>query len=211
MSSELAEDAELADFLDEYDGIHSVTLNELESMHHEENLTHKDLAERFNTSITEIARRLSRLKQPRLCDCCRSEMSGVDGSKLQFCSSPCRELYETGTVKCPDCNEDIHTIGRWKAHTHEEMPDHVLEQVRHIHNHDRVSWKKQRTEALHRANGQCEVCGSGDNIQVHHIIPRKFFNSREKHAMENLAVLCNGCHSEYEHKSLRELFQEIIS
>lgn len=210
MTSEMAKYAKLGDFLNEYDGIHSVTLAELKSMHYEENLTHMDLAERFNASITEVARRLSKLNRPRLCDCCRSEMVGGDGSKLQFCSSACQELYETGTTRCPDCGEEIHTIGRWKAHTHEEMPDYVLEQAQHIHNHDRVSWEKQRTAALHRADGQCEVCGRDGDIHVHHIIPRKFFNSDAKHALENLAVLCSGCHSKYERESLRELLQQII-
>jgi len=210
MTSELAGGAKLADFLDDYDGIHSVTLDKLESMHLDENLTHEDLAERFNTSITEVARRLSRLNQPRLCDCCRCEMSGVNGSKLNFCSSACQELYETGTVDCPDCGKEIHTIGRFKAHTHEQMPDSVLKQVRNIQYHDRVSWRKQRTEALHRAGGECEVCGVEEDLHVHHVIPRKFFESEEKHAMENLVVLCNACHNQYERKGMRTLFQEII-
>ena len=209
MNVESVEDVSLADFLDEYDGIHSVTLDELESMHYEKNLTHEDLAERFDTAVAEVARRLSNLKQPRLCDCCRGEI-GVDESKLQFCSSACQELSKTGTVECPDCGEEIHTVGRWKAHTHEEMPDYVLEQVTNINNHDRVSWKKQRTEALHRAGGECEVCGAGDDIEVHHIVPRRFFDSQAMHAMENLVVLCRSCHSEHERKSLRELFKKVI-
>lgn len=50
---------------------------------------------------------------------------------------------------------------------------------------------KLRDEVLERDNQACVSCGSEDDLEVHHIIPR---DQGGKNAKENLATLCVGCH-----------------
>lgn len=51
--------------------------------------------------------------------------------------------------------------------------------------------KVQRKSILSRDGQECLKCGSEDNLEVHHIIPR---SSGGNHAAENLATLCKDCH-----------------
>ena len=71
--------------------------------------------------------------------------------------------------------------------------------------------------ALERAGHRCELCGSRDNLQVHHIEPLEPYERRsvnEKNRQENLMVLCRACHikihSEERHKRKMEQERETI-
>lgn len=64
-------------------------------------------------------------------------------------------------------------------------------------------WQKKRLERLQLAGWECENCGSSDDtLHVHHL---RYFKGRSPWEYENdeLAVLCEGCHTrEHEAKDL---------
>jgi len=46
---------------------------------------------------------------------------------------------------------------------------------------------------------RCRICGSKSNLEVHHIIPVKYFHNKElAHLPENLITLCRSCHTRVE-------------
>lgn len=57
-------------------------------------------------------------------------------------------------------------------------------------------WKEQRRRALDRDHHQCCKCGTVKKLNVHHIIPYRYYNS---HALNNLVTLCRSCHSKAEY------------
>ena len=48
-----------------------------------------------------------------------------------------------------------------------------------------------RAAVLERDGHQCVTCGSGDDLTLHHVIPRK---DGGKNAADNLVTLCVDCH-----------------
>ena len=54
-------------------------------------------------------------------------------------------------------------------------------------------WKKKRREINDLYGGKCAVCGSTDNVQVHHIIPLSVLPEL-KLDDNNLVLLCSTCH-----------------
>jgi 5-methylcytosine-specific restriction endonuclease McrA len=68
-------------------------------------------------------------------------------------------------------------------------PHHTPEYVDYIHS-DR--WREFRRKAIRNALGRCERCGSGVNLQVHHLHYRSL--GRERFA--DVAVVCAPCHLE---------------
>lgn len=71
------------------------------------------------------------------------------------------------------------------------------------------TWNKQRRAARERDEYECAACGMtegehldeyGWQLEVHHIVPfRKFDDSGEANALENLVTLCREHHRKYEH------------
>src|SRR6266566_7066162 len=51
-------------------------------------------------------------------------------------------------------------------------------------------------EVLERDKYQCQKCGRGEDLELHHIIPVAVY---EMDIIENLITLCRPCHSEWEH------------
>jgi len=49
-----------------------------------------------------------------------------------------------------------------------------------------------RLRVLHRDGWRCQICGSMQNIQVHHQV---FRSHGGKHLEENLICLCAACHA----------------
>ena len=60
-------------------------------------------------------------------------------------------------------------------------------------------WRKAR-DAFVQKNPRCEVCGTKDELNVHHIVPFHIDNSLELEE-SNLITLCNknGCHFAFGH------------
>jgi 5-methylcytosine-specific restriction endonuclease McrA len=52
------------------------------------------------------------------------------------------------------------------------------------------NWEK----AMERDNNTCQICGETSGIQVHHIDGNGTTNTIVNHALDNLIVLCAGCH-----------------
>ena len=56
-------------------------------------------------------------------------------------------------------------------------------------------WRKKRRDAIRHYGEKCNRCGGTDGIQVHH----RSYKRRGEERMEDLEVLCEGCH-ENEHE-----------
>jgi len=63
---------------------------------------------------------------------------------------------------------------------------------------DTTLFKEVRIKALERANNKCEICGSEERLEVHHINPVKR-SPLEEFDIENLIVLCHEHHIQYGH------------
>jgi len=62
-------------------------------------------------------------------------------------------------------------------------------------------YKVMRKFTVERDDGKCRLCGDDNNIQVHHITPRKNIETvQQKHRLSNLITLCASCHSTHEGK-----------
>lgn len=61
-------------------------------------------------------------------------------------------------------------------------------------------WPHIRAEAIRRAKGRCQRCGTGlkkGRCEVHHKIPpRNFRHTRAANVLDNLEVLCKRCHGQ---------------
>lgn len=51
-------------------------------------------------------------------------------------------------------------------------------------------WQHKRLDAIDRAKGVCERCGSRENLSVHH----KTYERRGEELPEDLITLCQDCH-----------------
>lgn len=51
-------------------------------------------------------------------------------------------------------------------------------------------WKKKRDKFKELKGGKCEVCGSTENLHVHHLN----YDCLGKETINDLACLCKGCH-----------------
>ena len=197
--------------LDRYSGIHSTSLAELERLHHDRGLSLRELGERLNTDPAAISARLGKADIERYCGACGDAMSGVR-KDVNYCSEQCRKVDNGDAVVCPDCGEKIRAVGRWVHHRDRAGQDsEILEKTSQYDESADVSWRAQRQAALHNAAGECEICGSTDGLDVHHLIKRRYFESEDRsHALENLAVLCRGCHSIHENSGARTVLEAVV-
>ena len=60
-------------------------------------------------------------------------------------------------------------------------------------NYNHPEWRKKRKLVLDDRKNQCEICGSSQNLQVHHT---KYIRGRRlwQYANDELKVLCASCH-----------------
>ena len=66
-------------------------------------------------------------------------------------------------------------------------------------------WYKKRKIILARDNHKCVLCGSTDNLQVHHM---KYFKNRYawEYANSTLVTLCRECHQKVHSDKNNELY-----
>ena len=57
---------------------------------------------------------------------------------------------------------------------------------------DSESYRQLHREVLHRDGWRCQMCGSMQNLQVHHQQLRSHSGSDQE---QNLVTLCHGCHN----------------
>jgi hypothetical protein len=56
---------------------------------------------------------------------------------------------------------------------------------------DEADYRNLRDEVLERDGHRCTHCGTNENLDVHHIVPR---HNGGKDTLENLTTLCEQCH-----------------
>lgn len=61
----------------------------------------------------------------------------------------------------------------------------------------KYNWKFQSVahELLHQ-EGKCQVCGSKQNLEVHHIVKGKVYDKSYTNP-SNIIVICRDCHTQY--------------
>ena len=63
-------------------------------------------------------------------------------------------------------------------------------------------WKEVRANAIKWANGECQFCGSCENLHVHHKRYERFGNELP----DDLLVLCKPCHMRYHYDATVQPF-----
>lgn len=61
-------------------------------------------------------------------------------------------------------------------------------------------WKYRKTQALKRAGYRCSLCGTGKNLEVHHITYKNLFNEND----DDLLAVCKNCHNKIHEKDLEK-------
>ena len=61
-------------------------------------------------------------------------------------------------------------------------------------------WREKRMQRLRLDGFQCQKCGTGKNLRVHHITYENFGHE----PMEDLITLCDNCHSKVHEKDLQD-------
>lgn len=108
----------------------------------------------------------------------------VERAEVNFCSQECRIEYTTTEVMAPGEDHPLYINGEG----HDYGPN----------------WGEIREAAIERDGGRCQGCGITReqyhlDLDVHHIIPFRKFDSREEaNKLSNLVALCRTCHREYE-------------
>ena len=67
---------------------------------------------------------------------------------------------------------------------------------RYLHSED---WKWKKAKALKRAEYRCSLCGTGKNLEVHHITYKNLFNEDD----DDLLAVCENCHKKIHDKDLQ--------
>lgn len=141
------------------------------------------------------------------CRHCGEVFSAPPSSQQKYCSRVCLSAAKSTTRTCATCRSEF------------RVPRSVLSDrtnssarfcsrpcyERHLCRTPRIRgrgsrWKAIRREALRRTPF-CAMCGSGQNLQVHHIIP---FRLTRDNSQTNLIPLCRACH-----KRVEAVFQDL--
>ena len=151
-----------------------------------------------------------------------------------FCSMKCKAKHQSenwtkedhpnwsgglATVECKNCGEEYEEkkcrVERTSYCSKECLDEHRRETdiVRGENNHRwkggypgyyGANWQRQRKKALDRDDYTCQVCGSKDNLHVHHVHKiLDFENPEDANYLLNLVTLCATCHNEWEGIPLR--------
>lgn len=147
-----------------------------------------------------------------------------------FCSKECHATYRIGekrkpraTKICLICKEEFKTLpsrehkkyckkcdGRHyeKAYTRVKGENHSWYTIGTIEKKYGRNWKEQAQKARRRDKHTCQVCKckrtkDGRKLSVHHITPRRNFETLEEletkgNALINLITLCQSCHAKVE-------------
>lgn len=155
----------------------------------------------------------------------------VERTENNFCSHDCyadwlsgqtgtdNKNFEGAVVACDQCGEDVE-VSAWELEEFErnfcskdcyslwQSENQIGEANYNWKGGVRIyyggSWERQREKALERDGHQCQACGGGERLHVHHITPfAKFDDHEEANALKNLVVLCASCHRRWEGVPLR--------
>ena len=62
-----------------------------------------------------------------------------------------------------------------------------------------IEWQELRTQALARANNQCECCHSTERLEAHHT-SYLHLGEADSNELNDLAILCRNCHQALHNK-----------
>ncbi len=68
-------------------------------------------------------------------------------------------------------------------------------------------WKERKTACLARDRYTCQLCGSPNNLHVHHVWPVSYSSN---HTLQNLITLCRPCHMKQGYWDHRDLVKHNI-
>ena len=137
-----------------------------------------------NFSIDEDKRDLSEIREKvfekhgRFCNMCGSEQNLQMHHIIPIRNGGTNEL-ENLIPLCKNCHQDIHYLGQ-----------------NQMTSDDKKGWFKVREKVFEKYGRYCSMCGSEQNVQVHHKIPIRDGGTNE---LENLIPLCRDCHQEIHH------------
>lgn len=156
------------------------------------------------TAVDPIpAPRKGLLESQCFCDNCKISFYRVKSAqkKQNFCSVKCRGEFVKIDRTCKTCGKLFKSYksalnGKTNASGNFcSRPCYETHLCRTERTTGRGSqWKRQRDLAVKRVPF-CGRCGTGNNLQVHHIIP---FRLTKNNSQENLIPLCVKCHKEIE-------------
>ncbi len=149
-----------------------------------------------------------------------------------FCSKECHAKYRIGEKRkqrivkvCLICKKEFKVLPSRKdkkyckkcdgrhyeqAYTHKRIrgENHSWYTIGTTEKTYGRNWKEQAQKARKRDKHTCQVCGckrtkDGRRLSVHHIIPRRAFNTLEEletkgNVLTNLITLCQSCHAKVE-------------
>jgi len=131
--------------------------------------------------------------------------------KKGYCSRRCQKLDEGIEKICPICKKKFKVI-KARENTAKYCSKKCYNRskegkiVNRLFGSDNPKWnpnKKSRTypsgylkQKVKKRDGQkCYICGSKENLHVHHLKDFRFIGKRErKHELNNLITLCFDCH-----------------
>ena len=90
-------------------------------------------------------------------------------------------------------NNHSQSIPNWKLYTGNRMylpPELKAEYIKS------KEWQKKKLLHLLFANYKCQVCGSTNNLELHHITYERLTTEQ----LEDLAILCRNCHQKIHDK-----------
>lgn len=93
-------------------------------------------------------------------------------------------------TECLYCGQSPLLKGRRKFCSDECQHNHFIEKIAPLW------WPNAVTLAMDRAQGKCENCGAISDLEVHHKEPLggEVRHNNPKNRLDNLVVLCHGCH-----------------
>lgn len=119
-----------------------------------------------------------------------------------YCSYACRKFLNGEEIPCPHCDLSVKTVGRFRYHVNTNHRKRKPVKSQHSEptiGHLGGSWASQREKALERDGRKCQLCGEENNLHVHHVLERSWFDHpHDSHWLGNLVTLCASCHRKVE-------------
>jgi hypothetical protein len=118
----------------------------------------------------------------------------------QFIMEDMDRAYISGVMDCADMFLSMYRKGYVRATETHNVLMACLHNARHNgwrllqDEHEAImAWTRLRKKVIARCNDKCTMCGSGENLEVHHIVSVADGGTMN---MNNLTTVCFACHRE---------------
>lgn len=149
------------------------------------------------------------IKQKYICEICGKEFIGSNGNANRFCSRECYNIFHNIKNKereCPKCHKKFFAktsedkYCSWECYNADRHPpkgeNHWNWQggisLEHD-NRDSAQYKEWRKAVYKRDNYKCQICGSKEKLNAHHIKSWKNFPEL-RYDVDNGITYCEACH-----------------